>query len=498
MPVLRILSFISHRHPLLNNKNFELTNVLESSSSNYYSIIIGPNGIGKSYLLKHLVEAFNEISLMKVDKLYKARSRFTLKYQLNKNEYFVSTFDREIKFRINEMDVAISEIILPNKWLASSVTLNDKYPILNYVREKQIPQYKYLGIRSASNNAFISRITINTVLYFLEALRKNKSNQLSAVYKALSLNPEVQIILNAGPMLKLEKKEGIYRLSENKNKLLESHKILIQKNESKISYRIDNYVTHISNPDNIERVFDFMKQHKGKFEKTTKAAMQFRYRINLETKEGIEEVLNDWPFISIMLDLELIKVSKFLLSKDMPFKYEEASSGESHLLTSLHGIIAHAENNSLVVIDEPEVSLHPNWQIDYIDILKKLFESYEGINIVISTHSPFLVSSLKNEESRISSIKRNKESNELELEELDFETFGWDPESILYNVFEVATMRNKYFEMDLQKLISLISIKSEDEKEIIRLRDKVGKYILANEDDPLKLLIKQVDTYLNK
>ena len=39
---------------------------------------------------------------------------------------------------------------------------------------------------------------------------------------------------------------------------------------------------------------------------------------------------------------------------------------------------------------------------------------------------------------------------------------------------------------------------SEDKKEIKRLRDKVGKYILSNEDDPLKLLIQETDKYLSK
>jgi hypothetical protein len=103
---------------------------------------------------------------------------------------------------------------------------------------------------------------------------------------------------------------------------------------------------------------------------------------------------------------------------------------------------------------------------------------------------------LKNNESRITSLRRDK--GDISVQELDLETYGWDPESILYNVFEVATLRNKYFELDLRKLIALITERS-DKFDVIRsLREKVAKYVLANADDPLKLLIKEVDEYLSK
>ncbi len=200
----------------------------------------------------------------------------------------------------------------------------------------------------------------------------------------------------------------------------------------------------------------------------------------------------------MMLDLELLKMSDFLITKNTPFKYEEASSGESHLLSSLHGIMSSLENDSLLVIDEPEVSLHPNWQIDYIEILKSMLRGFEGVNVVISTHSHLLLSSLKNEESRICSMRRNAETGEVQVTLLDYETYGWDPESILYNVFEVATMRNRYFEYDLRKLISLISTQSDDRDEIRTLKVKLEKYIMPNESDPLRLVILQADRYLGR
>lgn len=59
-------------------------------------------------------------------------------------------------------------------------------------------------------------------------------------------------------------------------------------------------------------------------------------------------------------------------------------------------------------------------------------------------------------------------------------------------------MRNKYFELDLRKLVSLISNKSDDKVEIEKLKNKLGKYIMSNEDDPLKFLIIQAENYLDQ
>lgn len=496
--MFRILKFTSHTHPRLKNKTFELSDENEISSKNYYSIIIGPNGTGKSYLLGELIEAFNELVIFQNNPNYRIRKKFTIVYNLDGQKYSVIAPDRGIIILKGSMPIDIDSLSLPNAWLASSVTLGDRYPLLNYIRELQIPQYKYLGVRSASNNAFISRIKINTVLYLIKALQRNKAKNLMKLYTSLSLNPTLQIELTGGSMLKLRKEGKIYHLYPEKDarKILDPHLNFIDRNREKKNYRTDNYLKYLDDEKSLDIMYKLIYDDKERFEKTIKGSIKFTYTVNLESEEGVNKLLNDWPALTIMLDLELIKFSKFLITKKTSFKFEEASSGESHLLTSLHGIIAYLEDNSLLVVDEPEISLHPNWQLDYFDILRAALKEYTGVNVVISSHSHLLMSSLLNEESRISSIKPENGTEELIVEELDFSTYGWDPESVLYNVFEVATLRNKYFEMDLKKLISLITLKSDDRKSIKELRDKVAKYITEDNDDPLQLLINEVDSYL--
>lgn len=60
------------------------------------------------------------------------------------------------------------------------------------------------------------------------------------------------------------------------------------------------------------------------------------------------------------------------------------SSGERQLLTMLYAV-NHMSDNSIVLIDEPEISLHIDWQEN---LLEKMMEQLEGRQIVVCTHSP--------------------------------------------------------------------------------------------------------------
>lgn len=51
------------------------------------------------------------------------------------------------------------------------------------------------------------------------------------------------------------------------------------------------------------------------------------------------------------------------------------------------------KDNSLVVLDEPEVHLHPKWQLIYAKLLVLLQKEFD-LNIVLTTHSPYFVTAL--------------------------------------------------------------------------------------------------------
>jgi ABC-type lipoprotein export system ATPase subunit len=68
---------------------------------------------------------------------------------------------------------------------------------------------------------------------------------------------------------------------------------------------------------------------------------------------------------------------------------ENLSSGEKHLICQLNMLYFVVHKNYLVMIDEPELSLHMAWQIHYCDWVKELIR-LQGIKMLIATHSPRL------------------------------------------------------------------------------------------------------------
>lgn len=66
------------------------------------------------------------------------------------------------------------------------------------------------------------------------------------------------------------------------------------------------------------------------------------------------------------------------------------ASGEKHLLYLYYYLIFLAERDTLVMIDEPELSLHVRWQREFLNDLQ-LIVKMQGIDILVATHSPQIV-----------------------------------------------------------------------------------------------------------
>lgn len=112
----------------------------------------------------------------------------------------------------------------------------------------------------------------------------------------------------------------------------------------------------------------------------------------------------DNAFFRIGLVLKFFKRNKIcdiniLFSKNKNiFKVGGASSGESHFLASmlfLYGCISRSKKN-IILIDEPEISLHPKWQKEYILKLYDYFYKYD-CQFFLATHSPLIISKLQGE-----------------------------------------------------------------------------------------------------
>ena len=56
----------------------------------------------------------------------------------------------------------------------------------------------------------------------------------------------------------------------------------------------------------------------------------------------------------------------------------------------LYDLIIQAQKSTIILIDEPEISLHIAWQQRFIEIVQKIAKCY-GYQVIIATHSPAII-----------------------------------------------------------------------------------------------------------
>ena len=120
-----------------------------------------------------------------------------------------------------------------------------------------------------------------------------------------------------------------------------------------------------------------------------------------------EEKLNALSSLSSSINLFRNIIDKnfnnkrIVFNKDYGFRFvttysnstilpQSLSSGEQHELVMFYDLIFNASENTLILIDEPELSLHIKWQLDYVDELLQIISATK-FSAVLATHSPQII-----------------------------------------------------------------------------------------------------------
>jgi len=80
-----------------------------------------------------------------------------------------------------------------------------------------------------------------------------------------------------------------------------------------------------------------------------------------------------------------------LKKQGTPYLVGAASSGEREILTYLFVVYALNVRDAVIIVDEPELHLHPRWQMVLLQLFEKL-SSKTGNQFVMATHSPTFIS----------------------------------------------------------------------------------------------------------
>jgi len=129
------------------------------------------------------------------------------------------------------------------------------------------------------------------------------------------------------------------------------------------------------------------------------------------------------------------------------FRIDELSTGEQTLLSKILYLYMKNLKDKIILIDEPELSLHPLWQNKVLEIYEN-FAKQNNCQIIIATHSPHIIGSAKNEYLR---ILRKNEDGKVEVVK-DLKAEGRDINSILFDVMEEAAYRPKDFDDKIDRL----------------------------------------------
>ncbi|WP_419205521.1 AAA family ATPase [Photobacterium leiognathi] len=123
------------------------------------------------------------------------------------------------------------------------------------------------------------------------------------------------------------------------------------------------------------------------------------------------------------------------------------SSGQRLFTYIVINILGSIKKNSLVIVDEPELFLHPNLEIIFISMLKKVLKNYFS-KAILATHSLVTVREVPRKCVHVF----KKEKNETFIKKPPFETFGCDMQRISSYVFGDKSVSKPYEDWISEKI----------------------------------------------
>lgn len=197
-----------------------------------------------------------------------------------------------------------------------------------------------------------------------------------------------------------------------------------------------------------------------------------------EINQYIERYVNSSMSIQKLTENDLLHFDRLLIYSKLELEsndnlfFRNLSSGQQ-LLISYLGIIVrlHLKTKHLnkrvfnILIDEIETSLHPNWQRMFLVFIinflteSKISSNYKCINIIVCTHSPFILSDLPKE-----NVVFLKDGAQVDI---DINTFGANIHTLLtHGFFMEDGLMGEFAKSKIDKAIEYLNQKSLTKEEL--------------------------------
>ncbi|MCC4798663.1 hypothetical protein BCT30_18065 [Enterovibrio norvegicus] len=388
---------------------------------NVFSIIIGKNGSGKSRLLSKIANDLITINSYNQNHSILKREK--------KRELKISSKDKSItvisgKGRRNRLiqNNKANKKILCDSLIATSISPFDKFPIENSIddviynnvfsRHKKNKFYSYIGFRtgkaSLSDNALISNFTISVI-------NKRNNCAISRVLKILGYKDEIRIHLKHVSRTTTSK----YFRSDfiDDSSTIVNHDIP----SGLIRHALDTNNIAIQRAllsDQIFKSSNNIRKFKGRSMDLSDVEFNEQLPKEITLSSSFSEIMKNSLIRRLELDLTTVKdISLMKVDSKEIITLTDSSSGERALLLLVCSIANKIRDNTVILIDEPEISLHPEWQEGFISLIQNAFSHYKGCHFIIATHSPLIISRSPENNCYILNLDKNKLVNSSEYHE---------------------------------------------------------------------------------
>lgn len=266
---------------------------------------------------------------------------------------------------------------------------------------------------------------------------------------------------------------------------------LLKENDSKFNpekteYRIDGYNKALNPNSNYKTLLSWFRSTEISVYKSGKGidALKSVKRAVRNSFEEIETLYYDERIDALSIQLkdkkdEIKAQSKPLSTLSDGQKVLIGLIGDIALRCNLLNPLAEENANDMtpgiVLIDELDLHLHPNWQRKIVSILK---ETFPKIQFIVTTHSPFIIQSLKNEELiDLQGKNLDDDYQKLSIEEIAEGEMNVKDINKSLRFHQMRNVADEYFNLIIQN-------KGEPSEKIVTVKEKLDQLLMPYYDDP--------------
>ncbi len=386
-----------------------------------------------------------------------------------------------------------------------------KSTLLNVLAKKHIRQNRQvLGIASSIHDKF----NVNSPDFHVLRGRQGRGQARKTIKNAIKniAKSDMQRLKNASRALKyvgFDPKLGFEIpeiKKENYKYLIEEDKKITQNDKDEILYLLERFkIKKRSELKNIERnelrkIEDFYQL--DRIDKDNTYSLEKRptrqiEKVWLEIDNFDFEAIQKFSLSRLFLweatlrRLKIIDTIDVFLSKNnREISLLDASSGELSLITSIVYLTSIISENTTILIDEPENSLHPKWQKEYIKTLLDIFYLYQP-KFIIATHSPII---LNGAELFVENSKIFKSQN---FEFIKQQKEPQNIEELYFDFFNITTPKNRFLSNILIAKLNQLAENEINKMDFLNFTQQVKNSIYDPKQQNLIIAIEKIAEKIN-